>query len=124
MPEIHFFGFKGGTQDKMYEVIAWLKKNLAATTSATDVATQILREAEFVGHPTSLAINAQFEDQPYILVQSSKVLESLELVTSLVRMPNRVDIVEGATLRRFVAATKLAGTTVCGGHAGECQKGV
>jgi len=112
MPEIHFFGFNHRTKEKIYEVVARLKNNLAATTSTPDVAARILCEAEFVGHPTSLAVNAQFEDQPYILVQSSKVLESLELVTSLARMPNPVDIVEGATLRRFVAKLKPVLTPV------------
>ncbi len=106
MPEIHFFGFKDETKDKMYEVVAWLKNNLVDTASNADIAAKIMGEAEFVGHPTSLAVNAQFEDQPYILVQSSKVLESRELVTSLARMPNSVDIVEGATLRRFIAKSK------------------
>ncbi len=104
MPEMHFIGFGFKTKGMMWEVGNWIKDNIQDPLLSGH-AENILKGAVLVGHEQTVVEDLMnFKKQPYVLVQSSDPDESEKLVELLskIRLPILFDIVEGATLRRYI----------------------
>ena len=118
MPELHFHGFRRKTGAKILEVSQFLSsqlKRLSVQKQAEredvlkrhtakrdkELLQKIARETVMIGH-NAVVLTLKLENAPYILVQSTDPLESAKVIRILKEFPGSLDLVEGATLRRFV----------------------